>query len=155
MERSEADHEDDKDGDEELHSLHSPLPTLVHEAGLGQSTHNPGGEEDDYDEGDEILADHQDQNLREAALGKPYCHGEDGESHYRCKNPNEDTDPLGTGGVPPFSWGLYLYNSQVAVNTDACQEEDATVHVDKVAKDMNKGAMHTALCSIEHDDPYR
>lgn len=58
VKRSEADHEDDEDGGKELHSPHSPLPTLVHEAGLGQSTHNPGGEEDDYDEGEEVLADH-------------------------------------------------------------------------------------------------
>lgn len=103
VERSEADHEDDEDGDKELHSPHSPLPALVHEAGLGESTHNPGSEEDDYDEGEEVLTDHQDQNLGEAALGKLYCRGEDGESHYGSKDPDEDTDPLGTRGVPPFT----------------------------------------------------
>lgn len=103
MEGSEADHEDDEDGDKELHSPHSSLPTLVHEAGLGQGTHNPGGEEDDYDEGEEVLTDHQNQDLGEAALGKPYRHGQDGESHHGGKDPNEDADALGTGGVPPFT----------------------------------------------------
>lgn len=103
MKRSEADHEDNEDSDKELHSPHSPLPTLVHKAGLGQSTHNPSGEEDDYDEGEEVLADHQDQNLGKAALSKLYCHGQDGESHHSGKHPNEDANPLGTGGVPPFT----------------------------------------------------
>lgn len=48
-----------------------------------------------------------------------------------------------------------MHYCQVAVNADACQEEDAAVHVDKVAKDVNQGTFLAIPCSIEHDDPDR
>lgn len=46
----------------------------------------------------------------------------------------------------------YLHNGEVAVNADAGQEQDAAVHVDKVAEDVQVGAGEAGTAAVVQQD---
>lgn len=60
-------------------------------------------------------------------------------SHGDGEQPNADAHHFGHTGVPPLPRGLRLNDGQVAIHTDAGEEEDATVHVDEVAEYVHVG----------------
>lgn len=140
VERGEADGEDDQDSGEELHGPHAPLSALLHQTGVGQGTHDAHGEHHDDDQGEEELEDGQDEELGDAAARVSERRGEEGVGDHDSEEPDENAHPLGHVRVPPLPRGLNLYYGQVSVHAYTGEEEDAAVHVDKVAEYMHVGA---------------
>lgn len=51
--------------------------------------------------------------------------------------------------------GAHLHDGQVTVNTYAGQEQDAAVHVDEVAEDVQVGAGEASSCTVVQKDASR
>lgn len=80
-----------------------------------------------------------------------YRCGQYGESHDHGEYPDKNADAFGVVGVSPLTRGLDLHNGHVAVNTDASQEQNTTVHVHKVREAVNKVAGVAGLYVVVHD----
>lgn len=59
--------------------------------------------------------------------------GEEGVGDHDGKYPDRDTHTFGHTGAPPPTGCFNLHYGEVTVDTYAGQEQDAAVHVDKVA----------------------
>ena len=160
-------------------SLTACVPALLHQATVGQGPHDPHGEDHDDDEGQEELSDGEEEELGQAAARVLESGGEEGVGDHDGKEPDRDTHAFGHAGVPPPTGGFnlqgheemkyfgiswketintththrtHLHDGKVAVDTYAGEEQDAAVHVDKVAEDVQVGAGETGPPAVVEQD---
>lgn len=118
---------------------------MLHQARVGQRPHDAHGEDDNNHQGQEKLEHRQGEQTRQTA-------GQERVGDHHSEQPNAGACHLGHTGAAPFPRGLYLHYGQVSVHTDAGEEEDAAVHIDKVTEDVDIGAVEAFPTTVVQYD---
>lgn len=152
VKRREADSEDNQHGRQQLYSFHASVSALLHEARAGKGAHDSNSKHYDDHHRQEELKYGQCEKFGEAEAWVLEGRCEKWVGHDDGKQPNADAHCFGHTGVPPLPWGLRLHDGQVAINADAGEEEDATVHVDKVAEYVHVGTVEALSSTVVQYD---